>query len=85
MLLIGAACFAGLLTACDFKPSKAEILKKAEKARTRAELEQALGTPDEIDKAGPMQRWTYKASDGSVTFMIVADRVVLDVTGNKSK
>ena len=70
-----------LLQGCDFRRSKAEIIRKAEGVRNRAELEKALGTPDNIEKVGPVERWTYKASDGSVTYMIVADRVVLDVTG----
>jgi len=84
-LVGGAALLLPLLAACDRKPSKAELLKKAENVRTRGELEKALGQPDEVDKTGPVQRWTYKASDGSVTYIMLADRVVLDVTGNKPK
>ena len=86
LLLAGSAgLVAALLAGCERKPTKADLLKKAETARTRADLEKALGNPDEIDKVGPAQRWTYKASDGTVTFMIMADRVVLDVTGGKPK
>ncbi|MBI5119927.1 MAG: hypothetical protein HZA67_02905 [Rhodospirillales bacterium] len=65
-----------LLIACG-DPSKADIVKKAEKADTRAKLENVLGRPQGVDKLGPVERWTYKAKDGEVTFVITGDAVVL--------
>jgi hypothetical protein len=79
---LGATLF---LAGCDKAPSKADILKKAEGAKTKADLEKALGKPTEVDKVGPIEKWTYKASDGSVTYVIVADQVTLDITGNDKK
>ncbi len=65
-----------LLIACG-DSSKADIVKKAEKADTRAKLENVLGRPQGVDKLGPVERWTYKAKDGEVTFVITGDTVVL--------
>ncbi|HJQ55529.1 MAG TPA: hypothetical protein VJ890_01395 [Vineibacter sp.] len=84
-LLIGALAASLLLAACDTSPTKADILKKAEGARTKADLEKALGKPTEVDKIGPVEKWTYKASDGSVSYIIVADQVTLEATGGGSK
>lgn len=70
------------LAAC-FHSSKADILKKAEGADTKAELEAALGTPSEVSKVGPIEKWTYKASDGSVIFLITGDYITFEVTGEK--
>ncbi len=67
------------LTACG-DPSKGEIIKKAENATTKAELEKALGAPTEVDKVGPLEKWTYKASDGVVVFAIVGDTVTMKAT-----
>lgn len=71
------------LTACDRTPTKADILKKGEGAKTKADLEKALGKPTEVDKLGPVERWKYKAADGSVTYVIIADQVTLETTGGK--
>jgi hypothetical protein len=83
------AFFAGTaavgLAGCDRTPSKADILKKAEGAKSKADLEKALGKPSEVDKVGPLEKWTYKASDGSVTYIIVADLVTLEATGGSGK
>jgi hypothetical protein len=69
-----------LLAACG-DPSKGEIIKKAENATTKAELEKALGAPTEVDKVGPLEKWTYKASDGVVVFAIIGDTVTMKATG----
>ena len=53
-----------LLAGCDRTPSKADLLKKAEGVKTKAELEKALGKPSDVEKIGPLEKWTYKASDG---------------------
>jgi len=72
------------LVACG-PPSTEEALKKAEHVGTRAELEKALGRPGEIQKLGPIEQWTYKTSDGSVTFVITGDRVALASGGTNKK
>ena len=69
------------LAACDKLRTKADVLKKSQGVRNKADLEKALGPPSDIDKAGPAEKWTYKCSDGVVVFLIFADRVVLDATG----
>ncbi|WP_231712500.1 hypothetical protein [Vineibacter terrae] len=84
-LFIAAGVAILALAGCDSTPSKAEILKKGEGAKTKADLEKALGKPTGVDKVGPIEKWTYKASDGSVTYIIVADQVTLDMTGGSEK
>jgi|GEM_PF-5703210 len=61
---------------------KQAMLKKARHAKTKAELETALGKPDNFKSAdvpglGSAESWEYKASDGKVTFQIIGDKVVL--------
>ncbi len=50
---------------------------------TKDELRKALGDPDTLNKAGPLEEWIYNASDGIVRFPILADRVGPVVTGEK--
>ncbi len=69
-----------LLSGCG-EPSKHEIIKKAESAETKAQLEKALGAPDDIGKVGPVEQWTYRAADGEVVFLIIGDRVSMGMTG----
>src|SRR3546814_16440358 len=71
-----------LLTAC-FAPSKADLIKKAQGASSRAELEAALGEPSEVSKLGPIEKWTYVASDGSVVFLLAGDTVTFEVTADR--
>ena len=75
--IILAAIF--VLCACS-SVSKHEILEKAEGVTTLADLESALGAPDERDKLGPVETWTYNASDGKVTFLVTGETVVLQTT-----
>jgi hypothetical protein len=56
-------------------PSQHDILKQAEGVETKQELEAKIGAPDEVDKLGPLERWTYRASDGDVEFVITGDNV----------
>jgi len=70
------------LIACG-PPSSADLLKKAEKASSKTELESAIGKPTEISKLGPIEQWTYKTSDGQVTFTITGDKVALASGGTK--
>lgn len=73
-LAVTAALFT--LAACG-DPTKADIVSKAEGANTKAALESALGKPDDLSKMGPVEKWTYKAKDGTVTFVITGDSVAL--------
>jgi hypothetical protein len=57
--------------------AKEDLLHKAEGVKTRGDLESRLGRPDDIAKLGPVERWTYKASNGEVVFVIVGDTVTL--------
>lgn len=71
-----------LLAAC-FAPSKADLIKKAEGAKSRAELEAALGEPSEVSKLGPIEKWTYVASDGSVVFVLAGDTITFEATADR--
>ena len=73
-----------LLTSCGGS-TKEDILAKAKNAATKSDLEKALGRPDDIAKLGPMEKWTYKASNGQVVFMIVGDRVAVEAAGSPEK
>ena len=64
-------------------PSQHEILKQAEGVETKQELEAKIGAPDEVDKLGPLERWTYRASDGDVEFVITGDAVALGSTKDR--
>lgn len=79
-----AASLIGLLflglAACG-KPTKEDLLDKAKGVETVAELRDALGGPDDIAKAGPVERWTYEASNGSVVFLVVGDSVTFTMAG----
>lgn len=65
--------------------TKEDIVDKARDISTRTELQKALGTPDDISKLGPVERWTYKASNGEVTFVIIGDQVTLQAAGSSEK
>ncbi len=72
-----------LLAGCS--RSKEDIVGKARDVKTRAELERTLGKPDDIAKLGPVERWTYKASNGEVVFVVVGETVTLQATGTGEK
>jgi hypothetical protein len=76
-LAIGAA-------ACG-PPTKHQILKKAEGAETRQDLEARLGAPDDRSKLGPVETWKYVAKDGEVTFLIAGDRVRFETAGGSEE
>lgn len=65
----------GLVAGCG--RTKEDLVEKARTVSTRAELERALGKPSDISKLGPVEQWTYKASNGTVMFLIVGDQVTL--------
>jgi hypothetical protein len=64
-------------------PSQHEILKQADGAETKQALEEAIGAPDGVDKLGPVETWTYRASDGDVEFVITGDKVRLGSTKDR--
>ena len=66
--------------------TKQDITKKTENVKTKAELERILGKPANFNKLGPIETWTYKASDGEVSFLITGDTVQMQATSDtKSK
>ena len=78
-LLVGVLA-AGLLAGCG--RSKEDLVQRSRGVETRAELERALGRPSDISKLGPVEQWTYKASNGTVVFLIVGDKVTLQATAS---
>jgi hypothetical protein len=76
--LLVCALAASLLAGCG--RSKEDLIQKSRGASTRAELERALGKPSDISKLGPVEQWTYKASNGNVVFLIVGDTVTMQAT-----
>lgn len=64
--------------------SKAELIEKAKGADTKSQLEAALGQPDDLAKVGPLEKWTYNASDGEVTFIITGESVALELAGGQA-
>jgi hypothetical protein len=85
IVVLGGLSILAAVAGCDSSPTKAEILKKTAGLKTKEELEKVLGAPAQLDKIGPLERWTYNASDGTVVFTIVAGRVALDETGDRKK
>ncbi len=85
--VIGAA-LAGLAVAFSVacgSPTKEDILAKTRNVSTRADLEKAVGKPDDISKLGPLEKWTYQASNGEVVFVIIGDTITLQATGTPEK
>lgn len=70
------------IVACEDR--KEDILKKSENAKTRQQLRAVIGDPDDASKVGPMETWTYQTSNGSVTFTLAGDTVMLKTTGGKT-
>ncbi|MCW5731449.1 MAG: hypothetical protein KIT20_11865 [Alphaproteobacteria bacterium] len=80
--ILFAGLLAATLLACG-EPTKEDILKKADKVATKSALEKALGKPDDIAKLGPVEKWTYKASNGQVVFLITGDSVAFEATTDR--
>ncbi len=72
------------LAACG-KPSKSEIIEKAEMAENPTQLKELLGEPDNVSKFGPVETWTYEANNGTVKFSITGDSVLLTRTGGEAE
>ena len=79
--LLCLAVVAVTIVACEDR--KEDILKKSENAKTRQQLRAVIGDPDDASKVGPMETWTYQASNGSVTFTLAGDTVMLKTTVGK--
>ncbi len=73
LLLVVAAC----------EDSTADIIDKTRNVGTVAQLKKALGDPDDIAKLGPLAKWTYKAKDGTVTFLIAGTKVTTSIASTK--
>ena len=82
--LAGLLMIALLLTACG-PASKEDLVAKAREVKTRAELEGALGKPDDVSKLGPLEKWIYKARNGQVVFVLVGDVVTLEAAAGPSE
>lgn len=84
-LLTALLLASALIAAACGEPTKTDILKKAEGVSEKARLEEILGRPDDISKLGPIEQWTYQASDGTVVFIITGEVVTLQATGGSKK
>ncbi len=82
---LAMAAFMGVAVAACGDPTKEDILKWSEGADTKERLERAIGRPTDIKKLGPLERWTYKAANGSVTFVLAGDQVTLSTTAEKGE
>jgi hypothetical protein len=82
-LLVAVALALVSLAGCS--RTKEDVIRKAEGVKTRAELESRVGRADDISKLGPIERWTYKTSNGEVVFVIVGDTVTLQAAGGGEK
>lgn len=76
-----AVLLVALLALAACSRTKEDLLRKAETVKTRSELESSLGRPDDIAKLGPVEQWTYKASNGQVVFVILGDTVTIQAAG----
>jgi hypothetical protein len=66
-------------------PTKEDLLAKAKDAKTRAQLEKALGKADDVSKLGPIEKWTYKAKNGQVVFVLLGETVAIEAAGGGDK
>ncbi|HEY7676625.1 MAG TPA: hypothetical protein VIG69_06115 [Candidatus Methylomirabilis sp.] len=80
---LGALALCGLVSCSS--STKEDIIGKTRNVSTRDELEKAVGKPSDIAKLGPVEQWTYKASNGNVVFVIVGDKVTLQAAGPPEK
>jgi hypothetical protein len=85
MIALGSCLLLAFVLAGCGPSTKEDIVLKAKDAKTRAALEKALGKPDDISKLGPLEKWTYKAKNGQVTFVLVGDTVTIEAAGGGEK
>ena len=65
--------------------SKQDVLGQVKDAKTKADVEKVLGKPDDTDKLGPMETWTYKVSNGNVNLRFLGDKLLWEDTADKQK
>jgi hypothetical protein len=82
--IVPCIALALVLAGCG-PPSKEDLLAKAKDARTRTQLEKALGKADDVSKLGPVEKWTYKAKNGQVVFVLVGETVTIEAAGGGEK
>lgn len=77
-----ALALVALLGATACSRTKEDIVERAHRITERAELQKALGRPDDITKLGPAEIWTYRASNGEVVFVVIGEKVTLQAAGS---
>jgi hypothetical protein len=77
---LAALALLGLLLA-GCQRTRHDLIEASVDADTRDELKAALGAPDELHRMGPVELWTYEASDGTVSFLITGEKVQIQTSG----
>ena len=85
IITLGSCLLLAFVLAGCGPSTKEDIVLKAKDAKTRSALEKALGKPDDISKLGPVEKWTYKAKNGKVTFVLVGDTVTIKAAEGSEK
>jgi hypothetical protein len=84
LAIVPCLALALLLAGCG-PPTKEDLIAKARDIKTRTQLEKALGKADDVSKLGPIEKWTYKASNGHVVFVLLGDTVTIEAAGGGEK
>jgi hypothetical protein len=84
LTIVPCMALALVLAGCG-APTKEDLLAKARDVKTRAQLEKALGKADDVSKLGPVEKWTYKAKNGQVVFVLVGETVAIEAAGGGDK
>jgi hypothetical protein len=70
-------------------PTMQDLATRAEKARTKEQLEEALGKPSKFEKQDALGQsievWTYEASDGELQFGLWNGKIKTTGTKHKKK
>jgi hypothetical protein len=88
-LIWGLSVAAVLLLAGCGSGTIQDIRAKAKKCETVEQLEKALGKPTKVSSVKVLgvasETWTYKASDGEVTYQILNGKVMMEAAGEAAK
>jgi hypothetical protein len=84
LAVVPCLALALLLAGCG-PPTKEDLIAKARDVKTRTQLEKALGKADDVSKLGPIVKWTYKAGNGQVVFVLLGDTVTIEAAGGGEK
>lgn len=89
-LIWGLSMAAVLLLAGCGSGTIQDIRAKAKTCETSEQLQKALGKPAKVSSVkvpllGTTETWTYKASDGEVTYQIMNGKVMMEVAGEGEK